>query len=431
MDWSGAFGGLAGALMLALAAWLLVLNPRSRLHRAFAIFLVLRGIANIVPGIIGPFAVTGAWPDLVWATAEMALPAAGVYFIVALDAYVRGRPPSRSWAWICLVVGAAGVVALLLKPSLLIDPPGTTPGALAPRPLDWWANGRFLVYAASGWIFARHFAAQPTQSEGRSSYLASLGLILNVANVSLIPIVYFVLDDVSTWGAAIWALAGVHLASLAVVLATLVLLARLAVAVPTTRRSIAVYWAATVLAMLTGVPADVGLLLDVGSREGWVAYLAVVDGIWTLAMPILVAHAILRHGIFGADPRVTLGLRRGTVAALLLAAFFVATEVANNFLQVSGGWIFGSIAAGIMLFAASPLQRAAERWTQLPQGRPTPDAPNARGFDAAELYRDHLRVIWADGNVSTKERALLRQLRDRLGLSPADAERLEDEVLGS
>jgi len=427
--WSGAFLVSAGVLMLLLAGWLLVLNPRSRLHRAFAIFLVLRSVVNILPGLLGLGVDDGVtWSSLSLGVCWMALPAAGAYLIVALLAYVKGQRPSAAWAWICLVVGAAGVAVFLLDPELLFYQDGDV-GTRAP--LDWWANGRFLVYGVFGWIFARQFAANPRGSEGRASYLASLGIILNAAHLSVVPFVGFFADDLGRqWGPSSWAIAVVYVATFVVVVATLAQLARVAIRVPSTRPGVTVYATLVLLAMASRVPIDILAYAD-PNNPTLPGMIVLIDGIWTLFMPILVAHAILRHGIFGTQKRVTLTLQRGTVAAMLLAAFFVATEMANNFFQVRGGWIFGSVAAGIMLFAAAPLQRAAERLTQLPPGRSSSTPSTAPAIDRVEIYRDHLRVVWADGTLSSKERVLLRLLRDKLGLSPADADRLEEEVLGA
>ena len=44
------------------------------------------------------------------------------------------------------------------------------------------------------------------------------------------------------------------------------------------------------------------------------------------------------------------------------------------------------------------------------------------------LYRDQVELAWHDGLMGVKERMILRNLRDRLGIAPHEAERMEDDV---
>ena len=45
--------------------------------------------------------------------------------------------------------------------------------------------------------------------------------------------------------------------------------------------------------------------------------------------------------------------------------------------------------------------------------------------ERAHLYRDQVELAWADGRLTVKERALLDQLRERMGLSLEEAGAIE------
>lgn len=146
-----------------------------------------------------------------------------------------------------------------------------------------------------------------------------------------------------------------------------------------------------------------------------------------LVVPLL-AYGLARHQVLDIDLTLKRSLRHGTVAGAFLAVFFVASEVAQQFLgETLGGAYIGIVAAGALVFAISPLQRAAERIADASLPRVS-DTPEYREERRESLYRATAEELLADGDLTPKERAALTRLRAQLGLGPREAQRIEDEV---
>lgn len=140
----------------------------------------------------------------------------------------------------------------------------------------------------------------------------------------------------------------------------------------------------------------------------------------TLAVALL-AYGIVQHQILGLDLKVRWGISKSTVAAAFITVFFLAGEGAQLLFGTSNE-IVGLIAAGALVFALSPLQRFADRVAE--HAVPVHAAPD----DARVThYRRQVELAWADGTLGTGERAMLRELREFLGLSLEEAERIERE----
>jgi hypothetical protein len=148
-----------------------------------------------------------------------------------------------------------------------------------------------------------------------------------------------------------------------------------------------------------------------------------------VGMVLLIAYGILRHQLLGIDVKVKWTLRQSTVAAAFIGVFFVVSEGATTFFQQSGlGPYLGIAAAGLLVFAMAPLQRAAERVASAAM-------PGVKGVaemdegERAAFYREQLALAWADGILDAGERAMLEAQRRRLGLSQERAHDLEREVM--
>ena len=179
-----------------------------------------------------------------------------------------------------------------------------------------------------------------------------------------------------------------------------------------------IFAAALVLPMLVGLPPT-GTLWDL-------AYILVAPAFSVVFMGVL-SYGILRTQLFDIDLRLKLTISRGAIAAVFLGVFFVVAELAQNYLSNAYGWAIGGIAAGLLLFALSPLQRAAERLANvaMPNVSGSADYVAARKFF---VYRAALESALADGGATPKERAMLARLRDELGLRAEDAEQLERDM---
>ena len=118
--------------------------------------------------------------------------------------------------------------------------------------------------------------------------------------------------------------------------------------------------------------------------------------------------------------------RRGTLATAALVGFFIVAQIAQEFLSDTMGVVLGGVAAGALLFAAVPLQRAAERLVQPPAvQRP---APAVASDAAANAYRAALRAALRDGPFDAEKEEHLAEVAHALGVSYPEALRLRREV---
>lgn len=151
-------------------------------------------------------------------------------------------------------------------------------------------------------------------------------------------------------------------------------------------------------------------------------------GLWWLIGTGLVAYAIARHSLFDLDLKVKWTLERGTVAAIFVAVFFVVGELAETFFAEVLGPYAGVFAAGGLVFFLAPLQRFANRVSDMAM----PGTKEPSEMDAAErreLFRDQAELVWMDGQLTEKDRRVLENLRERLGIDAETANEIENEVL--
>lgn len=153
-----------------------------------------------------------------------------------------------------------------------------------------------------------------------------------------------------------------------------------------------------------------------------------VWGFWNAAGALILAYGVLRTQVFDIDLRVKAGLRRGTVGAVFVAVFFVASEGTAAFLSEWLGAAVGLGAAALLVFALAPLQRMAERISD--RAMPTVvDTEEYRVVKKRELYRAAMESAASDGVITERERDLLATLAQELGLGPAEARAIEREAM--
>lgn len=145
----------------------------------------------------------------------------------------------------------------------------------------------------------------------------------------------------------------------------------------------------------------------------------------------LLSYAILRGLIAGLDTKVHFAISKGSVAAIFVVVFFVASELAQQFFAQRYSAMAGIVAAGMLVFALAPLQRAAERFAE----RAVPlDAHPAHGrrpsAQASDVYKAALRAAMRDGIITRREEKHLAEVARGLGLDPVQAHELRDEVEG-
>ncbi|HVL49720.1 MAG TPA: hypothetical protein VM889_14280 [Candidatus Thermoplasmatota archaeon] len=145
-----------------------------------------------------------------------------------------------------------------------------------------------------------------------------------------------------------------------------------------------------------------------------------------LVLPIL-AYGAVRYQILDVDIAVKRGIKRGTLGAVALAILLVVQQMIEQYVGSEQGVVVGGLVAGLAIFAATPLQRAAERLSE--RAMPNVSATESYlNFRRLELYRVALEGILADGVVETTEVRVLKGLREELGVSMEEHNLLERQL---
>lgn len=142
---------------------------------------------------------------------------------------------------------------------------------------------------------------------------------------------------------------------------------------------------------------------------------------------VLLAYGILQTQLFEIDLGIKIALQRSTVVAAFALVFLVASEVVEGLLVVDG-WVFGLAAAVALGLGFRRIEGAAARLADrvMPSVEDTAVYRRERGI---ELYRAAFESACLDGEVTSKERAVLATLRERLVLDEARARDIERVVL--
>ena len=145
-----------------------------------------------------------------------------------------------------------------------------------------------------------------------------------------------------------------------------------------------------------------------------------------LFVPLL-AYGVLRFQVLDVDLKLKWTVQRGTLAAVFAATFFVVAELVQSVASTTLGVVGGAAAAGLLVFAIQPLQRAADRVAEvaLPRVAATPEYLAER---KVEVYRAAVESAHEEGGIDAKERAILDRLQAKLGLARHDADRVEAAV---
>jgi hypothetical protein len=394
----------SGIVLAALGLWVLRIRPRRRVNLALAAFVVLYGLGWVLINLYGPDGDPLDSPFnragyVVMLPACVALAALLAWFPRPLAAPERGIALIPVAAWV-------GYAALVL--------PGRPTGSLE---VHVGFHVLMPTLLAGVLLLALRFATaqgeRASRERGQVALLAA-GLLpwAVLYTAEFVPVIL-----ASGEGAG-------RTTSLRLVLI-----------------------GATILAWLWGLARTkghdrrlagfvVGLLLGflvLGLGAGALLGPVAVDQDWGLpglsrTIGVLaMVYAILRFQLLGLDVKVKWTIKQSTVAAAFIGVFFVVSESASNFFASSGlGPYLGIAAAGLLVFAMAPLQRAAERVASaaMPGVKP---AGAMSSDERARAYRELARGAWADGVLTGDERKLLRIAREQLRLSAEDAEGIERE----
>jgi hypothetical protein len=144
-----------------------------------------------------------------------------------------------------------------------------------------------------------------------------------------------------------------------------------------------------------------------------------------LAVP-LIAYGILKTQLFDIDLKIQWTIRQSTIAGAFVAVFYIFTEGADRLFEAELGTWVGLLASALLIFFLAPLQRFAERFAGAVMPN-TSDTPEYAAYRKMQVYEAALADA-LPGGISEKERALLRHLRESLGIAAADADALERDV---
>jgi len=146
-----------------------------------------------------------------------------------------------------------------------------------------------------------------------------------------------------------------------------------------------------------------------------------------LVYALLTTYGVLTAQLFDIDLKVRWTIKQGTIAAAFVAVYFLVSESATLFLSDYLGNTIGLIASALLIFAIAPLQRTAERVAN----RAMPgvqDTPEYASYRKLQIYAAALEGAYQDGEISSRERAMLDRVAQTLGLHPADVIAMEKDL---
>jgi hypothetical protein len=386
-----AAGVVTGLVILTVALIVLVAAPRRAANRALSAYLALISLSNSYPSIYLP----DGWLDLnvvVWVDA-VGLAAVGVAYLIFV-AHALDVRPARA------LRRPAAITALLLAGAAMML-------------LVWWRAPEDIAptmtpYATGGWGFGQR------------------GIVAALNYVSILPFAFgsvcalLALREAPR-GSIAHARAASYAAAFLLLDATFVLGG--------------LYFGA----LLTGVIPQF--------PDAFYGAYILADVLQLVALAFL-ARGMLRYQLFDFDLKVKWTLKRGTLVAIILGVFFVATAIAEQYLQ-GYGFVIGGVAIGLLLFAIRPVERAIDRLADRAMPRTT-GTPEYVTFRKLEVYKAAVESVYEaaasytpsrasghdggaheTGGITQRERLSLDRLRAKLMIAEADAASIEADVIGA
>lgn len=391
-----AFTQVSAILLAALGGYILSVRPRTRVSLALGAFTTSFGLAVFFHNLSG-----------VDALREAALLVAAIFYAItaaalAVVAFAFPRPLTRA-EWPRLVLPAI-IVALWL---LHLASAWTVNDATFASSLRFVAaNAAFAVIFAASALFGVRFARSTNALERQQYALMAAGLL--------------VYGTASTYYSLAAALPSIRPSE---IVRASVVLASLAAWLAATRGGESSRPARLVIAVIV-VAGLAAFVLETALPRGFPVDDTGFFGAVRLVSIGIFAYAIVRHSILGLDVRVNWTLKRGTVAAVFVGAFFVASQVAENFFSQTSGPVVGGLAAGLLLFAIAPIQRVAERLAN----RAVPVATEAAPSGREAAFRAAVRLALKGGRLTREDDLDLMRVADELGLSARRALELKHEM---
>lgn len=396
---------LGGAFTVALGAFALSRRPRAQGPFWFGLFAIAHGAHGIVASALqylhSPI-------DVYWyATAPLALAVAIAGAVMPFVFPTRLRADERGYAFAAAAV-AAGLLALEIV--ALWDRPFVR---VSRRVFEYSDAAVIPVWLGGIVLFALRYNRTRDALEQRKLALAAAAFTVIAAFTSG----YFVIADVRFVSLTV-----THRREVFLEIARLVVIALVAVlwllAIKGRQGRIARNMAWFTLAM-TFVGGIVSAMLGrAGSDAGF--------GLIRVLMALALGYAIFKHQLLGVDAKLRFAISKSTIAAVFIAVFFIASEAAQQFFgETLGSTYVGIAAAGLLVFAMAPLQRAAERLAEKAVPLST---PISSGTPRESAYRAAARRYLRDGKLSREEERELAHLAGEMGIHAGRALEIRHEV---
>lgn len=409
---------VAAAVNFALGILLLAVRLQSRINRAFATVMMFQGLSILLLAL-SHVAVAEAdlhWQD-VWLAYRvhvlLALAAGLTYFVLVY------RYRTRSWG---LRIAAAGVLltGFVIQGAFLLDHctvECTVNGETVYGPLGLVAyttpllTALLALYLVSGAVRKPDGPSESAMLIVASSFAlwAVIDTGLTSAQLAQLLMTGGTLADLGwPWGALPLVIKAVGLIPAVSALVWTAMACARAPRVSHRSRN-------TLIALGLALATPLLAVFVLPPEQPAPVFTTFLYGLWRLAVPVAVVYALVRHRLFDIDIHMKKGIVRGTIVVLFLALFFSASKIAENYFSDNSSLLVGGVSAGLALLALSPMEKLGRKVADmlLPNATPTSDLPHEGRI---AIFRDQARLIWSDGVMGRKERLVLDQLRERLGI---------------
>jgi len=145
----------------------------------------------------------------------------------------------------------------------------------------------------------------------------------------------------------------------------------------------------------------------------------------------LTAYAIVKYQLLGVELKFRIGAKYAVTTFGVVAVLFTVNEYVGEFvLEPIFGftqyyWLVAGVVGGLLF---KPLELGAGWLTDHVFGKAKPETGKRKDARAAEIYHAQATYILRDAKVTDREMAFLRNLRSQLGLSSAEAKKIEQRV---
>lgn len=421
-DWDAIFNAVTAGILALFGVWVLTLQPRSRKSLLLGTFAAVHGVHYVIVNlwVVDTHSATGraALPASLTYLMFYAVAAAALFGLARELLHEQGSRGRVAWRVLFAGVLAAALLALLIAGLMGGGEVGTVEEASTVA-FAFWVASIYSLY-----VFLITFAALPVvfawlfRASGKDRALV---LTLSVAFV-LWPAI---LGGITLNGAMNtrpflnWHFVT---AVVAVVATGVYWLANIGVDERFARS------ARNAALLIFGLLAFGAIdAVFIGDALQYSISNGPFFGIARLATVVVLAHAILNQQVLGMDVKLRFAISKSTIAAVFIAVFFVASEVAQQFFsQRTSSTYIGIGIAGTLVFAMAPMQRMAERIAE--KAVPVARTPAGTLSRKEQTYRDALAVALRDRKLTPAEEVTLARLAEDLGIGAGRAMELRQEA---